>query len=133
MTYLLDTDICIHWLRGQSAVHRRLAAVGPEAICVSTITLAELYYGAECSQKAAENHRAIDDFSSGVHVLGVNSDVARTFGEIKAQLRRQGGLIEDFDLALAATALAYGFILVTNNVSHFARIAGLIVENWVQP
>jgi len=133
MTYLLDTDICIHWLRGQPAVHRRLAAVGPEAICVSTITLAELYYGAECSLKAVENHRAIDDFTSGVQVLGVSSDVARTFGEMKAQLRRQGGLIEDFDLAVAATALAYGFILVTNNVSHFARIAGLIIENWAQP
>lgn len=133
MTHLLDTDICVYWLRGQPAVHRWLAAVGPEAISISTITLAELYYGAECSLRAVENHQAIDDFSSGVHLLGVSSDVARTFGEIKAQLRRQGGLIEDFDLVLAATALSNGLILVTNNVSHFARIAGLTVENWAQP
>ncbi|MBM4456442.1 MAG: type II toxin-antitoxin system VapC family toxin [Chloroflexi bacterium] len=62
----------------------------------------------------------------------VSTDVALAFAEIKAQLRRQGSLIEDFDLVLAATARVRDLILVTNNASHFARIAGLTIENWAE-
>jgi len=130
MMFLLDTDTCVFWLRGQAAVHARLAAVDPEALSISVITLAELRYGAACSAQPDANHRAIDDFISGVAVLAVDADIARTFGEMKAQLRRQGNLIEDFDLLLAATALANDLTLVTNNSAHFGRVAGLILDNW---
>jgi tRNA(fMet)-specific endonuclease VapC len=133
MTFLLDTDTCVFWLRGRPTVRARLAAVGPETIGVSTITLAELRYGAECSSQPAANHQAIDDFIGGVTVVGVDSEVARAFGEIKAHLRRQGNLIEDFDLLLAATALAHGMTLITNNTEHYGRIAQLTLENWTQP
>lgn len=94
------------------------------------ITLAELRYGADCSAQPTANHQAIDDFLSGVAVLVVDADIARAFGEIKAQLRRQGNLIEDFDLLLAATAFANGLTLITNNSAHFGRVAGLILDNW---
>lgn len=69
MVYLLDTDICIHWLRGNLRVHGQLAAIGPQAIAVSTITLAELHYGASSSARADENHAAIDDFVSALTVI----------------------------------------------------------------
>lgn len=130
MTFLLDTDTCVFWLRGRASVHDRMAALAPEARNVSVITVAELRYGAQCSSRPEANHQAIDDFLSGVTVVGVDSDIARAFGKIKAQLRSQGNLIEDFDLLLAATALVYGFTLVTNNVAHFERIEGLILDNW---
>jgi tRNA(fMet)-specific endonuclease VapC len=67
-----------------------------------------------------------------VTVLAVDADIARAFGEIKAQLRRQGNLIEDFDLLLAATALANGLTIITNNTAHFGRVAGLFLDNWTQ-
>ena len=132
MMFLLDTDTCVFWLRGRAAVHARLAAVGPEALNISAVTLAELRYGADCSAQPDANHRAIDDFISGIAVLAVDAYTARGFGEIKAQLRRQGNLIEDFDLLLAATALANDLTLVTNNTAHFGRVEGLTLDNWAQ-
>jgi len=132
MMFLLDTDTCVFWLRGRAAVHARLAAVGPEALSISAVTLAELRYGADCSAQPDANHRAIDDFVSGVDVLAVDADIARAFGEIKAQLRRLGNLIEDFDLLLAATALTNNLTLITNNTAHFGRVGGLTLDNWVQ-
>jgi tRNA(fMet)-specific endonuclease VapC len=94
--------------------------------------LAELRYGADCSAQPDANHQAIDDFVSGVDVLDVDADIARAFGKIKAQLRRQGNLIEDFDLLLAATALTNNLTLVTSNTAHFGRIGGLTLDNWAQ-
>jgi len=133
MTFLLDTDTCVYWLRGRPTVQARFAAVSPEALGISVITLAELRYGADCSAQPEANHQAIDDFVSGVAVLAVDANIARVFGEIKAGLRRQGNLIEDFDLLLAATALAHGLTLVTNNAAHFERVSGLTLSNWAQP
>ncbi len=96
------------------------------------ITLAELGYGAECSAQPTANRQAIDDFVSGCTVLDVDLNIARAFGEVKAQLRRQSNLIEDFDLLLAATALVHDLTLVTNNTGHFGRVAGLVLDNWAQ-
>lgn len=131
MTYLLDTDTCVYWLRGRPAVQARVAEVSTEELSISVVTLAELRYGADCSTERDANHQAIDDFVSGVTVLPVDAGIARVFGEIKADLRRQGKLIEDFDLLLAATALANGLTLVTNNAAHFERVARLTRNNWV--
>jgi tRNA(fMet)-specific endonuclease VapC len=133
MKFLLDTDTCIFWLRGHASVHNRLTAAGPEEVGLSVITLAELRYGAACSAQSGANHQAIDDFSSALSVFGVDLDIAHAFGDIKAQLRRDGMPIEDFDLLVAATARTYDLTLVTNNTDHFSRISGLRLENWVQP
>ena len=62
MKFLLDTDTCVFWLRGYASVRDHLAAVGPEVIAISVITLAELRYGAACSARPASNHQAVDDF-----------------------------------------------------------------------
>ena len=130
MKFLLDTDTCVFWLRGHTPVRDRLTAAKPEDIVVSVITLAELRYGATCSERPASNHQAIDDFVSPLSVLGVDPQIAQTFGEIKAHLRKEGKLIEDLDLLLAATARTYGLTLVTNNQDHFSRVANLRLENW---
>ena len=131
MRYLLDTDTCVFCLRGREVARERVRAVGAAAIAVSAITLAELRYGASCSVQREANHQAIDDFISGIAVLDMDSAVAAVFGDLKSQLRQQGMLIEDFDLAIAATALVYDLVVVTNNEKHFSRIAELRLENWV--
>ena len=130
MKYLLDTDICIHWLRGNLSIRERLGAAGSENVAVSVITLAELRYGADCSNQPERNHQAIDNFTSAIHVLGIDGGIASKFGEIKANLRREGNLIEDFDLLIAATADVHGLALVTGNLGHFRRISDLQIEDW---
>jgi tRNA(fMet)-specific endonuclease VapC len=131
MKYLLDTDTCIFWLRGWPAVRERMASIEPDSLNISVITLAELRYGAECSRRPAVNHQAIDGFLPFVAILSVDVTVAHTFSEVKARLRRDGKLIEDFDLINAATALVNRQTLVTNNTGHFDRIEGLELDNWV--
>jgi tRNA(fMet)-specific endonuclease VapC len=92
MTYLLDTDTCVFALRGSESVRDRLGAVDPEAVSISVVTLAELCYGAACSTAPEANHQVIEDFASGVIVLGLDGEIARLFGEFKARLCRQGEL-----------------------------------------
>jgi len=132
MKFLLDTDTCIFGLRGRVSVRDHLAEAGPEETAISVITLAELRYGAACSAHPETNHQAVDDFVSALTVLGVDSEVARAFGDIKAQLRQEGKLIEDLDLIIGATARVYETTLVTNNADHFGRIPGLRLVNWVE-
>ncbi len=132
MRFLLDTDTCVFWLRGHWSIRHRMSAIEPEATGISVVTLAELLYGAAWSAQPEANRQTVDDFASGTTVLGIDARIAYTFGGLKADLRRQGDLIEDFDLLIAATALTYGLTLVTNNAVHFGRIPGLSFETWVQ-
>jgi tRNA(fMet)-specific endonuclease VapC len=131
--YLLDTDTCVARLRRKQPVRKRVADVGPAALAVSIVTVAELRDGAACSAQAEANHQTIDVFLSGVTVVGVDPAIARQFGDVKAALRAQGQLLEDADLLIAATALTYQLILATNTTQHFARIPGLQLENWLLP
>ncbi len=132
MKYLLDTDTCVYWLRGHSVLRDRLAEVGPEELAISIVSLSELRYGAAYSSQADQNQRAIDDFVSGLAVVGLTAEAARIFGDVKAALRRDGMLIEDLDLLIAATARAFGLTLVTNNLRHFSRVPDLAVQNWAE-
>ncbi|MBI4491778.1 MAG: PIN domain-containing protein [Chloroflexi bacterium] len=130
MKFLLDTDTCVFWLRGQTPVRDRLVREGSPTVAISIITLAELRYGAACSARPEANHQAIDAFLSGIALLGIDPATARAFADIKAGLRAEGRLIEDFDLVIAATATVHGLTLVTNNVEHFGRVSNLRLENW---
>jgi tRNA(fMet)-specific endonuclease VapC len=132
MKFLLDTDTCVYWLRGHPPVRERLAEIDPQTIAISVITLAELRYGAACSARPAHNHRTIDDFIDTTTVLGLTPEAVALFGDIKANLRKKGLLIEDMDLLIATTAREHDLTLVTNNASHFERIPGLRLENWVE-
>jgi tRNA(fMet)-specific endonuclease VapC len=131
MKYLLDTDTCVFWLRGRTRVRERLSAIDREEIGISVITLAELRYGASCAAERKKHHQALDNLINDLAVVGVNEEVTRTFGDIKAELRERRELIEDFDLLIASTAITYGLTLVTNNTKHFERISNLSIENWV--
>jgi tRNA(fMet)-specific endonuclease VapC len=130
MKYLLDTDICVYWLRGDQAVHQKMSATDPNDLAVSIITVAELHYGADCSEKPEYNHKIVNNFVNGLSILNLEQTIACKFGEIKTRLRQKGTLIEDFDLLIAAIALNNNLVLVTNNVDHFTRIEKLQIENW---
>lgn len=131
MKYLLDTDISVYWLRGHETLRSHIATIEPNSIAISAMTLAELQYGAECSNKPKENLESIDEMADNLTIIDIGPSITRQFATIKNDLRSKGQLIEDADLLIAATALAYNLILVTNNTKHFNRITELELENWV--
>jgi tRNA(fMet)-specific endonuclease VapC len=131
VTHLLDTDICIYWLRGNPQVKLRLSETNLTNLAVCSITLAELYVGAY-SSKTPEDHLAqITAFTGSLALLSIGDAVLRCFGQQKTLLRRENKLIGDFDILIASVAITEGLVLVTNNVQHYNRISGLRIENWL--
>ena len=130
MKYLLDTNMLIYWTKGLPSVVQNVIEHGSRSICASALSRAELYYGAYRSVHVERNLRAIKRLSEEIKFISVNEDIERLFGQNKTALRKSGNLIEDFDIMIAATAIAHNCILVTNNESHFKRIPNLQIENW---
>ena len=129
--YIIDTDICIYWLKGNRNVARRIENQGIENISVTIITACELYFGAYNSQKKDRNIAALNELFMQLKVIQTTSEVARNFGDIKARLEQEGRIINDADILIASIIIANNGILVTNNTDHFKRISGLRLENWL--
>jgi tRNA(fMet)-specific endonuclease VapC len=127
--YLLDTDTVSHALRGLGDVAAHIRARQPSDLCMSAITLAELRYGAD-RKDSRKLHALIDAFSTAVEVAPFDAGAAAEFGRIGALLAARGTPIGEFDVLIAAHAVALRYTLVTNNTRHFARVSGLTVENW---
>ncbi len=131
MTYLLDTDIVIYWLKGTKTISQKVVASGFNSIAISDITRAELYYGAYKSQKINENLAAIKALVERVNFIPFNEPAQVLFGKNKTDLEKKGTRLDDMDLMIASTALAFGLVLITNNMAHFERVSGLKVDNWI--
>lgn len=122
MNFLLDTDTCIYYLNGDPAIRARISHYGAGALCLCEATLAERYFGAYHSARREENLAKVCALPDLVAILPSSAAAADHFGRIKAELKRLGQLIDDFDCLIAGHALAYNLVLVTNNLSHFSRI-----------
>jgi tRNA(fMet)-specific endonuclease VapC len=130
--FLLDTDILIYSLKGQALVVANVTRHREDRMAMSVISLMELYYGARKSQRMEANLAKVRALSASFGVIPLGEDCAETFGELKAGLAAKGTPLDDFDLAIAATALVRNLTLVTNNEAHFRRISGLKVQNWAR-
>ena len=128
--YMLDTDTVSWALRGEGAVPTRLLEHRPSQLCISSITLAELRFGAD-AKGSRKLHGLIDTFVLSVAVLPFDRAAADRFGSVANALARRGEPIGTFDTLIAAHALSLGLTLVTNNAKHFQRVAGLKTANWV--
>jgi tRNA(fMet)-specific endonuclease VapC len=117
-------------LRGQGDVAAHLLDHRPSGICISSITLAELRFGAD-SKGSRRLHRLIDTFVSSVQVLPFDQAAADRFGVVALALAKRGEPIGTFDTLIAAHAQSRGVILVTNNTKHFQRVSGLKIANWL--
>jgi tRNA(fMet)-specific endonuclease VapC len=130
--YLLDTNICIYIINKRSRNAAMVfASKSPRSIKLSTITLAELEYGAAKSQNRERNHLALLDFSVPFEIVPFTTKDAELFGTIRAELERMGQIIGPYDMQIAAQAMSRNLTLVTNNTKEFIRIQGLKLENWV--
>ena len=128
--YMLDTDTVSFALRGQGRVAARLLAHRPSDLCISSITLAELRFGAE-ARRSRKLHRLISTFIEAVEVVSFDQPAADRFATVAASLARRGEPIGTFDTLMAAQALSLDLTFVTNNTQHFERVRGLRIENWV--
>ena len=128
--YILDSNICIHLLRNRTEVVEAIGRIGWNNCCISELTVVKLYYGTECSNNPSKNRSVVDSFLSDMEVVPFSLCI-NEFCKQKARLRALGTLIEDFDLFIGSTAVALGYVLVTENVKHLSRLDGISLENWV--
>ncbi len=128
--YLLDTDIVIFSLKGHKIVQDNLRRHYNDPLCLSVISLMELYYGAYKSDRVESNLAKIKTLESSLRIIRAGEEVVELFGLFKSQLETKGEPLDDFDIIIASMALAHNLTLVTNNIRHFKRIEGLKLENW---
>jgi tRNA(fMet)-specific endonuclease VapC len=131
MKYLLDTNICIHFFKGQFNLKEKFHDIKLENCAISEITLAELIFGAENSSNPVKNHQLIQSLIKKVKILPIFNAID-IYAKEKVRLRKNGNMISDFDLLIGATSLANDLILVTENTKEFDRISRIKIENWIQ-
>ncbi len=132
MAYLLDTSICVFFLRGQLDFDKIIRKRGLESFYISELTVFELRYGAENSEDPKKSHKAVDWFIGGLTIVPIYGCVNK-YSETKVFLRKNGTPMHDeFDLIIGVTALEYNFTLVTDNEKDFRFLKGLSIENWIE-
>jgi tRNA(fMet)-specific endonuclease VapC len=129
--FMLDTDTVSYVFRGEGRAGENLTARAPSELCISSLCLSELRYGAE-KRRSKRLHRLIDVFTSTVDVVPFDGAAASEFGRVCFALESKGSPIGVFDTLIAAHALSLGLTLITNNAKRFARIRELRTENWLR-
>lgn len=127
--YLLDTNTCIFFLKGLYELDVKIKLAGIENCFISEISVAELKFGAEKSQRSKENRSVISTFIEQINVLPIYGSLD-VYASEKARLQKEGKIIDDFDLLIGSTAIANGLTLVTNNTKHFKRMREITIEDW---
>ncbi len=129
--YLLDTNICIYFLGGKFNLIDLIETIGISNCFISEITLAELKYGVENSIHKEKNQEILDQFSTKFTIIPI-FNCLDVYAKEKARLKKQGRLLDDFDLLIGATAIKNGLILATRNVSDFNRLDGIEIIDWTK-
>jgi len=133
MVWFLDTNIVIFCLRGKSpAAMRKIMSTTAASIKVPFQVKAELLHGAAKSNKPAEGRQSVLGFISPFQVITPNDEILEKYGATRLDLEKTGMIISEADLWIAATALASGGTMVTNNTREFTRVLGLTVEDWTK-
>jgi tRNA(fMet)-specific endonuclease VapC len=132
MQRLLDTNTCIYYLnRVSENLIAQFRKYSPSGIKLSSITVAELFFGAEKSNAKKKNWTIVESFVSTFEIIPFNEAGSRIYAKIRASLEKKGSPIGPMDLLIASVSLANNFILVTNNTKEFSRIRKLKLENWL--
>ena len=129
MSFLLDTDRCSAYMKGQRAVFNRVVQHSG-GLHLSTISLGELYSWVLREKTSPKRLAALNDLLDDVTVLDITPEVARRFGEVRASLLDRGLPAPDMDLLNAATALVHDLTLVTHNVQDYANVPALRILDW---
>jgi tRNA(fMet)-specific endonuclease VapC len=131
MQFMLDTNLCIDLMRGKAGgAYNRLRSLVADEAGISTITLAELRYGAEKSIRRARHEALIVAFCAPLTIAVFDARAAEVYGVIRPALEAAGTPIGALDMLIGAHALALGAVVVTANIREFQQVPGLVVENW---
>jgi len=133
LTYLLDTNIVSYWMRGDRRLIAKIRSCKPYDLSISTVTLAEIYYGIGKSPvKKAVRRRKIDLICAQLKIHPFDEAAAEMYSIARAQLENGGTIISERDLQIASIALSRKLTVVTHNVKEFARIKNLLIEDWAE-
>ena len=131
LKFMLDTNICIFTIKNRPQQVREVFKRHHGQLCISTVTLMELIYGAEKSANPERNLADVEGFAARLEVLKYDQDAAANTGQLRAELAKAGTPIGPYDQMIAGHARSQGLIVVTNNLREFERVPGLRTEDWV--
>ena len=131
--YLLDTNICIYIIKKKPIeVFKRFKQLEIGTLKISSITVAELYFGAYNSQNIEKNIETVKNFLLPFKTVDFDKKAGIEYARIKADLRKKGQVIGELDMQIAGIALSNNLVLVTNNEKEFIRVNNLKIENWIE-
>jgi len=131
MKYMLDTNICIYLIKQKSRnVLKHFESHGVGDIGLSSITLAELRYGAAKSRHSEKNRQALDEFILPLEIAEFDEKAAEKYGTIRTLLEKDGRIVGPMDMLIGAHAMSLRATLVTNNTREFTQIRKLKVVDW---
>jgi len=131
MRWMLDTNVCIDAIRRRSpSLLSQFNKAGMENLCISTVVLSELYYGAARYPQQPQFKLDVDQFVERIKVLNWDRPAAQDYGVLRAELEKKGRTSGTLDLMIAAHARSLDVILVTNNTKHFISVPRLRLEDW---
>lgn len=127
MSYLLDSDVVIDFLEERGGAAETINPLRADSISISLMTLGEVYEGILFGRNPVIAEAGLERFLREVDVVGLDRSTMRRFAHVRGTLRRQGRIIPDPGLLIAATALEHNLTLVTRNVRRFDRVSELTV------
>jgi tRNA(fMet)-specific endonuclease VapC len=131
LKYMLDTNIVIYTIKNRPAQVRETFKKHEGQMCISSISLGELIFGAERSSQTERNLTDIKGMVARMEVAAFEEHAAEHFGQLRSELYNIGQPIDPYDMMIAGHARSMGLILVINNMAEFERVLGLRLENWV--
>ena len=132
MIRLLDTNTCIYYLNKSSdKLIANFRKYSPSELKLSSITVAELFYGAEKSKAKKINTSVVESFVATFEIIPFDDACCKTYANVRTSLEKSGTPIGPMDLLIASIGIAHNFILVTNNIREFRRVKELRIENWL--
>ena len=129
--YLLDTNVCIEYLRGKNQrLIGRIRTQRPRQIRLCSVVIGELFHGAYRSPDPDANLKVVTELTDTFISFSFDDRAAEVFGQLRTALEAAGSLIGPYDLQIASIAVARSLIMVTHNVGEFSRVPGLTIEDW---
>ena len=130
LKFMLDTNICTFTIKNRPEHVREAFNAHHGQLCISTVTLMELVFGAEKSSNPQRNLAVVEGFAARLEVLKYDWEAAANTGQLRAELAKLGTPIGPYDQMIAGHARSLGLVLVTNNTREFERVPGLRIEDW---
>ncbi|MDA1053597.1 MAG: type II toxin-antitoxin system VapC family toxin [Planctomycetota bacterium] len=134
MKFILDTNTCVFVIRQKSQIlMQRFAQYAFNDLGVSSVTLAELRFGAARVPIPPKIKNALNAFLAPLAIADFDARAAELYGDLRTHLERRGTPIGPLDTMIAAHALSLGIPIITNNIGEFSRVPALAVQDWTQP